>query len=717
MGSCTMELTHRKKDERENNPVPAERRESTSKQRKRLSLSMVVGIVAVLILFMVVGVAGTIGVWLDDVGRVAEETRSDVIPKTVAQNERALAMEKLGNLSMQVLMAESWRRQKMLDASEELIGALELQSTGSEWKSVDEARQSIRRTAEFRYGVDEIEAKMATQIARADTLIEAIEGNLASIVEDSAYRVKELVEEVATIQGDDVPELYADLEDNVLVYQEAATLVGMLRNGRNILTMARVHTDRDAIAEGLRDFTAVTMKLNEHLVALPQTGDYKYLPDLLDEFSSLSVMFGLRTELLALGESATLEHQKTKAILSALSRTLSTGAAKEAIESVTLIAENTRTIRNVAVVLLMVMIVFTVIVMLLGRSEILKPVLSASRALDAMKSGDRDVEFPPSRLREFAAIGDSLDSFRQALADKERMETESAEHDQKSRDERRQALLALADNLEHSVRKVVNEISTAAEEMQSAALTMSSNADETRQQVSEAASTSGQASTNVQTVATSAEELSVSINEIIRQVTRSSEIADGATRQADDTNKAVKGLVDAGREIGEVVETINEIAEQTKLLALNATIEAARAGEAGKGFAVVASEVKNLASETANATDKIAARIKAMQGATGEAATAIKGIGETIGEINEISTIVASAMVEQGSATEEIARNVHEAAAGSESVSDNIELVTGAADETNMAAERVLLAAGALSEQSAALDGTMATFLAEVRAT
>jgi methyl-accepting chemotaxis protein len=715
-----MEWASVKKSERVVEPVqdktePENRTQKNPKQRKRLSLSMVVGGFSVLMLLMVLGVAGTIGVWLAEVGRVAEDTRSNVIPRTVAQNERAIASEKLGHLAMQVLTADSARRKIALAESDDIVLSLKQQSTVSEWKVIEEARQSVQRTADFLGSADIIEAKMATQIAKADTLIEEIEGNLASIVEASSYRVKELIEEVATIQGGDVPELYADLEDNVSVNQEAAALVGRLRSGRNILTMARIHTDKAAIAEGLREFTAMTMKLNEHLAVFPQTGDYEYLPGLLDDFASLSVMFELRNNILALRESATMENHKTKAILGALSRTLSTGAATEAIESVGLIADGTRAIRDVAIVLLVSMTAFILIMMILGRREILKPVVSASRALDLLSSGEKDIKLPPSRLREFAAIADSLESFRQALADKERMEIESADHDERSQKDKRDTLLALADNLEKSVRKVVDEIANAAEEMQGAAQTMSANADQTRQEATQAAATSGQASTNVQTVATSAEELSVSINEIIRQVTRSSEIAGVATKQAEDTNETVKGMVAAGKEIGDVVATINEIAEQTKLLALNATIEASRAGEAGKGFAVVASEVKNLASQTAEATEKIASRIANMQGVTGNAASAIKDIGETIGEINEISTIVASAMVEQGAATEEIARNVQEAASGTASVSQNIGSVTSAADNTSTASEQVLLAAGALSQQSLLLDGTMEKFLIDVR--
>jgi methyl-accepting chemotaxis protein len=189
-----------------------------------------------------------------------------------------------------------------------------------------------------------------------------------------------------------------------------------------------------------------------------------------------------------------------------------------------------------------------------------------------------------------------------------------------------------------------------------------------------------------------------------------------AVRDAEQTNEQIQGLAAAAQSIGDVVKLISDIAGQTNLLALNATIEAARAGDAGKGFAVVASEVKSLANQTAKATGEIGSKIAEMQTATSHSVAAIRGIAQTIAQINEIATTIALAVEEQGAATQEIARNVQQAAAGTAEVSSNIVGVTRAANDTGAASTQVLGSAGELSQQSEALRGQVDVFLAKVRA-
>jgi len=264
--------------------------------------------------------------------------------------------------------------------------------------------------------------------------------------------------------------------------------------------------------------------------------------------------------------------------------------------------------------------------------------------------------------------------------------------------------------------EIIKVVSAASTELETTAQAMTASAEETSRQSAAVAAASTQASQNVQTVATASEELGASISEIGRQASQSAQIAGNAVRQAEDTNKTVRGLAEAASRIGEVVELINTIAGQTNLLALNATIEAARAGEAGKGFAVVAQEVKNLANQTAKATQEIAAQISAVQEETNGAVGAIEKIRTVIGEMADIATTIAAAVEEQNAATQEINRNVQQAAAGTDDVSSNIEGVSRAAEETGASSSQVLQASSDLNRQAERLRAEIERFVHEVKA-
>lgn len=273
----------------------------------------------------------------------------------------------------------------------------------------------------------------------------------------------------------------------------------------------------------------------------------------------------------------------------------------------------------------------------------------------------------------------------------------------------------LADDFESDVKGVVEVVTSSATEMQASSNNVAAMAEETARQAQATAAASEEATTNVQTVAAAAEELSKSIDEIARHVQDASRMTRQAVEGADRANKTIQDLGGASNEIGQVIKVITSIAQQTNLLALNATIEAARAGEAGKGFAVVANEVKELARQTARATEDISQKIEAIQGSTGVAIDAIQTIGDGIGKIDEISTVIASAVEEQTAATNEISRNVAEAARGTSEVSSNVASVSEAAGESGRGANDILTAASALGEESVKLDQVTTEFLKRMR--
>jgi len=267
---------------------------------------------------------------------------------------------------------------------------------------------------------------------------------------------------------------------------------------------------------------------------------------------------------------------------------------------------------------------------------------------------------------------------------------------------RKQSEASLRKTLE-AVNRNAQSLSSASEELSAVAQQMSSNSEETAAQSNVVASAAEQVSKNVATVATSAEEMSASVREIAKNASEAARVASSAVKVAEDTNRTVTKLGESSVEIGKVIKVITSIAQQTNLLALNATIEAARAGEAGKGFAVVANEVKELAKQTAAATEDISGKIEAIQSDTRGAVSAISQISQVIGQINDISNTIASAVEEQSATTNEIARNSSEAAQGSTEISKNIANVSLAAKSTTEGAGNTLVAAQELARLAAEL--------------
>ncbi|TYL88820.1 methyl-accepting chemotaxis protein [Bradyrhizobium cytisi] len=328
---------------------------------------------------------------------------------------------------------------------------------------------------------------------------------------------------------------------------------------------------------------------------------------------------------------------------------------------------------------------------------------------------DKPVE-ETDRGDEIGRMAETLEVLRQTALTARTLEAEQVAAKARGEQEKRDALISLADRFDASVGQLVGLMASGSGELETTAKSMSSTAEGTNRRAAVVGSAATEASQRVQTVAAAAEELSSSITEISRQVAQSAEVTGRAVESARHTDTIVRALSDGAQQIEHVAELISSIAAQTNLLALNATIEAARAGEAGRGFAVVASEVKSLASQTAEATREIGDKIAQIQGATKEAVDAIGGITATIEEVSRIATSIGAAIEEQGAATAEIARSVSQTAEATKEVTTNITGVSTAANETGNAAGMVLTAASNLSKQAEQLSGEVGTFLAGVRA-
>jgi methyl-accepting chemotaxis protein len=350
------------------------------------------------------------------------------------------------------------------------------------------------------------------------------------------------------------------------------------------------------------------------------------------------------------------------------------------------------------------------------RGSVVAPVGVMIGLTQSLAAGQLDIRVSGTeRGDEIGAMAKSLEILRAELqsAEAARVAQSKADEAAKAQIMRRSQL---ADAFVSQMQKLAGSFGQSSGEVADAAKSLSATAEETSRQSQAVAAAAEEAATNVQTVAASSEEMAVSVREISTQVDHSAKVADTAFAEAQASSERIAILAASAASIGDVINLINGIAGQTNLLALNATIEAARAGEAGKGFAVVASEVKQLAAQTAKATEVISAKVTEIQQATDGTVKSMNEIVRVISNIKEIASSIAGAVEEQGAATTEIARNCQQAAMGANQVTQNISGVGQAAEMTGSASTQLMTLSSGLSGQAVDLKRVVEDFMRDLNA-
>lgn len=376
--------------------------------------------------------------------------------------------------------------------------------------------------------------------------------------------------------------------------------------------------------------------------------------------------------------------------------------------------ERTRWGMMAAVALSALAIAFAFWVTVFGVAQ---PLAAITDVMLRLARGERGLAVPgTARQDEVGSMAQAVQVFRDNAEETLRLREEQKLSEERAATQRKHDMNRLASEFQAAVGGIVETVSNASAQLEQAANALTQTAEQTQKRSGIVAAASEQTSANVQGVAAASEQLAATVSEISRQVETSSVIADEAVKQAGATNARVTELSQSADRIGDVIGLINTIAGQTNLLALNATIEAARAGDAGKGFAVVAQEVKALASQTAKATSEIETQIASMQAATRDAVAAIGEITGTINKMSEIAGTISAAVEQQGATTQEISRNVMEAAKGTAEVASSITDLSRGASETGVASSEVLSSAKSLSSEGRSLKAEVEKFLAMVRA-
>jgi methyl-accepting chemotaxis protein len=595
--------------------------------------------------------------------------------------------------------------------AETLLGKL---PAGSKYDALRERVRAFARLADFKPRAGESEMERLQKVFRAhETLTKLLIGLIDDLNLDVVAQSDDAVKRSSKLVKGLVSTQVAGLRNALEVAAQSHLITSLVSEGavaKEAAALAPLQERFKAAAESLAKAsqTLANPEVKQAIVALLAFGDGE------------TSVFALRARELAAAARADETIEQNVTIQRSLDRAVAVlvGDAEQSMKS-----GSTKLLRDLArnrTLLLIVAATSVLAAIAIGvfyvQRRLVRRLIRIGDAMRRLSAGETELRVPAlSDHDEIGEMARSLEVFRAGEIERRGFAARQ-ESQQAAQQARAAGIEQMIGDFRATVTAVIAAVADNVSRMEGTARTLSSIAAEAGSQARSASTSSEQTSSNVRSVAGATEELGASISDISEQAGQANRVVERAAGIAQSADQLVGQLASGAARIGDVVKLIRAIAEQTNLLALNATIEAARAGEAGRGFAVVASEVKTLASQTAKATEDIAAQVGAIQGSTAEAVDAIRQISDVMGDISRFTSTIAVSVEEQSASTQEIGRNVHEAATGARELAGNMTTVTEAIEETNRSASAVLDASNALTVQAGTLQQAVDTFLDRVAA-
>lgn len=616
-------------------------------------------------------------------------TGAETIPNILSEQQRASGLERLANSSELVTFIDNESELQLKEAAI-AEGFLSLMGqSGIDAGSLDSAEQAMHTAIGLRRQISAHDGAILQKLADADALVGEIEANLAFVAEDYASQMQEMMDELLDASERELESIQSDFESSHEISEISSAILASLRNSKAILAAVPTIGNAKELKTAQEGFAARAERLPVLLKALPSTGDFEYLPELVERFVAVGDLFDTKSLAIGQGEEMAARAAEANALLVDMRETLSANASAQASSSIDSIVDDIGKAKSlVGGIILFVTLALCALTVTLYQL-LVKPLAIGSEALQELANGKFDKSMPKSMLREIDNLRLSFEEFKQLLANLKSLQD------------------AIAVGVSDVTKKNFSVVMEQTQKLEAISGDLGKTALSASEGANSVASQAEVAERAVSTVATAAEEFATVSSRINTSIDAAAEKIQSAVLDSTAVSDAMVDLQSSTEKIGRVVSMISEIAEQTNLLALNATIEAARAGDAGRGFSVVAGEVKALASQTANATNQIAEHIASFNEAAATAGRRVDTINTSVGEIDQTVKGVVESVEVQRRMTAEVSRSATDIQAVVDDLNVQFQEMASLTQQTNAISTDISLVAESLNSETKAVENRL----------